>query len=157
MIAVVHASHRENQRMTDGFASIIDQLERQKSAIERALAALREVDGSHARAAQATNSNRPATKKAADIKPAVTSELRAGKRKKFSAAARRKMALAQKARWAKIKGETELPSTSAPEPPKPRRKISPEGMQRIIAATKKRWRLQRAAAKSVPSKKVAPK
>src|ERR1035441_2577108 len=29
------------------------------------------------------------------------------KRKKFSAAARRKMALAQKARWAKLKGETE--------------------------------------------------
>ena len=37
---------------------------------------------------------------------AATSEVPAMKRKKFSAAARRKMALAQKARWAKIKGES---------------------------------------------------
>ena len=36
---------------------------------------------------------------------ATGSEPTARKRKKFSAAARRKMALAQKARWAKIKGE----------------------------------------------------
>jgi len=98
-----------------GFASIIEQLERQKSTIERALAALREVDSSDVRAAeQAATSSRPATKKAADIKPAATSEPRTSKRKKFSAAARRKMALAQKARWAKIKGESEPPSPSAP-------------------------------------------
>jgi len=30
--------------MTDGFTGIIDQLERQRAAIERALAALREID-----------------------------------------------------------------------------------------------------------------
>jgi hypothetical protein len=77
-------------------------------------------------------------------------------RKKFSAAARRKMALAQKTRWAKIKGQSE-PSSTTPEPPKPKRRISPEGMKRIIAATKKRWRLQKAAAKSAPTKKVASK
>jgi hypothetical protein len=29
---------------------------------------------------------------------------------------------------------------------KTKRRISPEGLQRIIAATKKRWRLQKAAA-----------
>lgn len=66
------------------------------------------------------------------------------KRKKFSAASRRKMALAQKARWAAIKGTT--PAT--PVPVKPKRRISPEGMKRIIAATKKRWRLARAAKKA---------
>ena len=121
------------------------------------MVALREVAGSHASAEQASYSSTPAAKKAADIKPAVTSEPRAGKRKKFSAAARKKMALAQKARWAKIKGESEPPSPSTPDPPKPKRKISPEGMKRIIAATKKRWRLQPAAAKSVPAAKVSPK
>jgi hypothetical protein len=64
------------------------------------------------------------------------------------------MALAQKARWAKIKGEIEPLSPAAPEPIK--RRISPEGMKRIIAATKKRWRLKRAAdAAALANKTVA--
>jgi hypothetical protein len=89
-------------------------------------------------------------------KSAAASEAPGRTRKKFSAAARRKMALAQKTRWAKIKGQSE-PSSATPEPPKPKRRISPEGMKRIIAATKKRWRLQKAAGKSAPTKKVASK
>ena len=64
------------------------------------------------------------------------------RKRKVSAAARRKMALAQKARWAKIKGESE----PAPEKaPKAKRKISKEGLARIVAATKKRWAAVRAA------------
>jgi len=126
--------------MTEGLASIITQLTRQKTAIERALAALREVGA-------------PATE--AHMEPASTPEAPVRKRRRFSAASRRKMALAQKARWAKIKGEIELPSATTAKPPRPRRRISAEGMKRIIAATKKRWRLQRAAAKSAPAKKVA--
>jgi hypothetical protein len=90
-------------------------------------------------------------------KSAAASEAPGRTRKKFSAAARRKMALAQKTRWAKIKGQNEPPSSATPEPPKPKRRISPEGMKRIIAATKKRWRLQKAAAKSAPTKKSASK
>jgi hypothetical protein len=74
---------------------------------------------------------------------AAMPEAAPGKRKKFSAAARRKMALAQKARWAAIKGT----SPATPKPAKPKRRISPEGMKRIIAATKKRWAAKRAAAK----------
>jgi hypothetical protein len=57
------------------------------------------------------------------------------------------MALAQKARWAKIKGEVQQSTPPVPEPAKTKRRISEEGMKRIIAASKKRWRLQRAAAK----------
>src|ERR1017187_3438237 len=79
---------------------------------------------------------------------ATTPEPPTRKRKKFSAASRRKMAMAQKARWAKIKGESEPPVPAKPEAPKPKRHISKEGMARIIAATKKRWRLQKAAAKA---------
>jgi hypothetical protein len=128
--------------MTEGLASIIDQLERQKAAIERALAALREVDA-------------PAT--AEQVEAAATPKAPTRKLKRFSAAARRRMALAQKARWAKIKGEIERPTPPTPEPAKPKRRISPEGMKRIIVATKKRWRLQKAAAKAASAKKPAPK
>jgi len=65
------------------------------------------------------------------------------------------MALAQRARWAKIKGEIAPPPATV----KPKRRISAEGMKRIIAATKKRWRLQRAVVKAPSTravKKVAP-
>jgi hypothetical protein len=75
-----------------------------------------------------------------------TREAPVAKRKKFSVAARRRMAEAQKLRYAKQKGETQPPSPVTPEPPKTKRTISAEGMKRIIAATKKRWRLQKAKA-----------
>ena len=122
--------------MADNFASIIDQLEKRKAAVERALAALREVDG---------------LAMAARVEPAAMPKAATGKRKKFSAAARRKMALAQKARWAKITDANEPVTPSATERSKPKRRISPEGLKRIIAATKKRWRLKRAATKSAAS------
>ena len=67
------------------------------------------------------------------------------KRKKVSAAARRKMAVAQKARWAKIRGEAGPTAPAVkPTPAKAKRRISKEGMARIIAATKKRWAMVRA-------------
>jgi hypothetical protein len=114
------------------FTGIIEQLERQKSAVERALAALREVD---------------APVSAAQVEPSSAPEPTTGRRKKFSASARKRMALAQKARWAKIKDEIQQPTPPLTQPSKAKRRISPEGMKRIIAATKKRWRLKRAAAK----------
>jgi hypothetical protein len=70
--------------MTAGLSGIIQHLERQKTAIERALAALRQIG---------------------EIAAPATADAPTRKRRKFSAASRRKMALAQKARWAKIKGE----------------------------------------------------
>ena len=123
--------------MAEGLNGIITQLERQKTAIERALAALRHVGATVA-------------------PPLSPAEAPARKHKKFSAASRRRMALAQKARWAKIKGEAAPLSTPAPTPATKRR-ISPDGMKRIIAATKKRWRLQRAATKSAPAKNAGKK
>jgi hypothetical protein len=62
--------------------------------------------------------------------------------RKISAASRRRIALAQKKRWAAIKGQSQAMSPAGSEPPK--RRISEEGMKRIIAATKKRWALKRA-------------
>ena len=83
----------------------------------------------------------------------ATSEVGPPRRKRFTAAARRKMALAQKARWAKIRGEAEPPAPAPAEAPKPKRRISEEGLKRISAATKKRWALKRAEA--VKAKKAA--
>jgi hypothetical protein len=64
------------------------------------------------------------------------------RKRKISAASRRRIALAQKKRWAAIKGQSQAISPAGSEPPK--RRISEEGMKRIIAATKKRWALIRA-------------
>ena len=155
--------------------------EQQKLQLDGQIAELR---------AMLTNGSRPT---------AVTSEATtpepATKRRKFSAAARRKMALAQKARWAKVKGEAEpaAPSQTPAEKPKrklsaaaratlaanlkkaraakaakanaasapaprPKRRFSPEGLKKIIAANKKMWARRRAAAKakSAATKKAPP-
>jgi nucleoid-associated protein YgaU len=58
-------------------------------------------------------------------------------RHRMSAAARRKISLAQKARWAKTKGHA----------PKPKRTISAAGRKRIAAAQRARWAKVRAAKK----------
>jgi hypothetical protein len=142
------ASYEENHQMTDGLASIITTLERQKAAIERALSALREVDGIPTLGTRAS---------ASIAKPEPSER----KGKKRSAAIRKRMQEAQRARWAKIKGGSEPEPEPEPEPvpeaPKAKRKISPEGMKRIIAATKKRWALKRAEGKAATKKTKAKK
>lgn len=60
--------------------------------------------------------------------------------KKFSAATKAKMAKAQQARWAKIKG----PKTTA-EPAKKKFTMSAAGRARIAAAAKARWAKVKAA------------
>jgi hypothetical protein len=77
---------------------------------------------------------------------ATRSEPTARRRKKFSAASRRKMALAQKARWAKIKGESEVAAPSESVKPK-RRKMSAAARIAIGDAQRKRWTVQKAAGK----------
>jgi len=157
--------------MADALNGIINQLEQQKTAIERALLALRGIEGIESPAPAPAKSVPPtrkgrmtpegkqrlvaalkkrwAAKKVAEGVPAATVEVPTPKGKKRSAAVRKRMKEAQRLRWAKIRGET---APAMPEPSKPRRRISAEGMKRIIAATKKRWRLQRAAVKSAPAK-----
>ena len=81
----------------------------------------------------------------------ATSEAPTRKRK-VSAAARRRMAEGQKKRWAAIKAETRGPEAARPEPAKPKRKISAAGRRAISKATKRRWALKRAeAAKAQPA------
>jgi hypothetical protein len=77
--------------------------------------------------------------------PAGTAKAPTRKRRKVSAAARRRMALGQQKRWAEIKSVAESPSPVTPEPSKPKRKLSAAGRRAIIAATKKRWAAIKAA------------
>jgi hypothetical protein len=107
-------------------SAAIDGFESQKTRIDQQIAELR-----------AMLSGGPA-------ETAATPEPTTGKRRKFSAAARKRMREAQQLRWAKIRGESG-PAVRAATPEKPKRRISEEGMKRIIAATKKRWRLAKAA------------
>jgi len=74
------------------------------------------------------------------------------RKRKVSAAARRRMAEGQKKRWAAIKAESEKPKSAArPEPGKPKRKISAAGRRAISEATKRRWALKRAEAAKAQS------
>jgi hypothetical protein len=59
----------------------------------------------------------------------------------MSAAARKRIALAQKKRWAVYKAEHGTkPAASKAAAPKPhKRTLSAAGRARIVAATKKRW------------------
>jgi len=85
-------------------------------------------------------------------------EAPATKGHKMSPLARKRIAEAMKARWAKIRGESGTTAKKSPKPAaKKKGRISEEGMKRIIAATKKRWAAVRAAQKSVAATKAAPK
>jgi hypothetical protein len=67
-------------------------------------------------------------------------------KRKISAAGRRRMAAAQQARWAKVRGQSELPSAPSLKPAKQKRKLSEAGRKAISEATKKRWALKKAGA-----------
>jgi hypothetical protein len=68
--------------------------------------------------------------------PPTTPEVPKGKRRKLSAAARKRIGDAQRRRWAASKG-TSQPATQA-EAPKRKRKLSAAGKRAIVEATKKR-------------------
>src|SRR3954467_4356426 len=94
---------------------IIRELQQERSRIDQAIQALTSLNGSTVKVA-----------------PART----------MSASARRRIAAAQRARWAKRKGTQSAPATA-----RPKRRISPAGIARIRAAAKARWAKVRAAAK----------
>jgi hypothetical protein len=62
----------------------------------------------------------------------------------MSAAARSRIAAAQRARWAKRKGGSK---TASPKSARPKRHISAAGLARIRAATRARWARFRAGKK----------
>ena len=71
--------------------------------------------------------------------PAVMPSETGRRKRRLSAASRRKMAAAQKARWAEIK-KAESSAQSAPsETSKPKRKVSRAARKKMAAAQKARW------------------
>jgi hypothetical protein len=76
------------------------------------------------------------------------------RRRKMSAAARRRIADAQRKRWAGMRERSGQPT--AAEAARPKRRISAAGRKRILEALKKRWtayRAQKARAKKAPAKR----
>src|ERR1035441_3865401 len=135
-------SHMQTTLTAEILTAAIDGFESQKTKIDAQIAELR-----------AMLSGGPS-------EPAATPEPPTGKRKKFSAAARKRMKEAQRRRWAKIRGESESPAPTTPEPAKLKRRLSKAGRANIVAALKKRWaakKAEAAKAKSAVAKKAAPK
>jgi hypothetical protein len=88
------------------------------------------------------------------VNPVPSATSKRGGARKFSAATKAKMAAAQKARWAKLKGKAAVVAAADPAPKK-KRKMSAAGRAAIIAATKARWakiRAAKAAAEAKPLK-----
>ena len=83
------------------------------------------------------------------MSPAATPSETGRPRKKFSAATRRKMAAAQRARYSKLRQGSEPTQAASSKPAKrKRRKMSAAGKAAIAAAVKKRWAAIRAAKKA---------
>lgn len=75
-----------------------------------------------------------------DVVVAVAPAAKRGGRRTFSAATKAKMAAAQKARWAKLKGNAAPATATVSAPvPKKKRKMSAAGKANIRAAVKARW------------------
>ena len=111
--------------MPEGIVSIIAQLEHQKTAIERALLALRDVEG---------------------VEPPATTAIPAATgRATGKGAGRNRRSLAQKKRWAArraTEGMTSaVPTTSAPH----KGGMTEDGRRRLAEAMKRRWAVKRAA------------
>jgi hypothetical protein len=119
---------------------ILAELRTERDRIDQAIAALEGLD----------NAASPQTKAP---KGGASFEFGANKpqpKRHMSAAGRRRISEAAKARWAKQKGDSK-----AAAPAKPKRKISAAGRARIIAATKARWaRVHAAKAAKAPAKKA---
>lgn len=75
----------------------------------------------------------------------------------FSAATKAKMAAAQKARWAKLKGAKATPATPTAAPTKVRRKYSAEAKARMAAGAKARWAKAKAGQPAKPTVPAKPK
>jgi hypothetical protein len=83
--------------------------------------------------------------------PVATPEAQKGKRRKMSVAARKRIAEAQRKRWAASKGQAKSESPAVtPEPAKPKRRLSAAGKAAIVAALQKRLAAKKAA-KAAPA------
>ena len=80
---------------------------------------------------------------------AITPDGSPRRRRKLSAAARARIAKAQRKRWAEAKKRSEPQVAAAP---KRKRRLSAAGRKAISEATKRRWALKRAETAKTPKK-----
>jgi hypothetical protein len=131
MIAGVFHSERENQGMADGLDGIIAQLVRQKTGIERALAALRKAEGSEALATATPASIGPPIRKGG-----------------MTPGGRRRLSAALKKRWAAKKAAAGVPEKIPQKAVRRKVRITPEGRERLAEAMRRRWAVKRTAAQA---------
>ena len=131
--------------MANSLNEVIKKLEQQRIGIERALAALREIEGpgletgAPAPAAASAPRGRP---KKAKRKGGMTPE------------GRRRLSEALKARWAAKKADSTVPA--APVKAKRKGGMTPAGRRRLSEALRARWAAKRAAS-AVPAKRAGKK
>jgi hypothetical protein len=126
--------------MANSLSEVIKKLEQQRTGIERALAALRDIEG-------------PGLETAAPAAVRSVGRPRKAKRKGgMTPEGRKRLSEALKARWAARKAGASAPAKKA----KRKGGMTPEGRKRLSEALKKRWAAKRAAA-ATPAKKAAGK
>ena len=113
---------------------ILTDLRIERDRIDRAIAALEGLDGTAILKATAPSAQ-PALAKARG-------------RRRMSAAARRKIAEAQKARWAERNATTALIGQVAPVKSGGRRTVSAASRKKMAEAQRKRWAARKKAAKT---------
>ena len=127
--------------MANSLSEVIKKLEQQRMGIERALAALRDIEG-------------PGFETPAPAAGRPVGRPRKAKRKGgMTPEGRKRLSEALKARWAAKKAGASAPAKKA----KRKGGMTPEGRKRLSEALKKRWAVKRAATTAAPAKKAAGK
>ena len=126
--------------MAKSLNEVIRKLEHQRIGIERALAALREIEGPGLEATAPAVVSVPRGRRKAKRKGGMTPE------------GRKRLSEALKARWAAKKAGSAAPAKKA----KRRGGMTPEGRKRLSEALKQRWAAKRAAS-AVPAKRAGRK
>jgi hypothetical protein len=132
--------------MANSLSEVIKKLEQQRIGIERALAALRDIEG-------------PGLETPAPAAARSVGRPRKAKRKGgMTPEGRRRLSEALKARWAARKAGASAPAKKAPAKTAKRKGgMTAEGRKRLSEALKKRWAAKRAASAVAPAKKAAGK
>jgi hypothetical protein len=125
--------------MANSLNEVIRKLEHQRIGIERALAALREIEGPGLETTAPAVTSAPRGRRKAKRKGGMTPE------------GRKRLSEALKARWAAKKA-----GSTAPAKAKRKGGMTPEGRKRLSEALKQRWAAKRAAS-AVPAKRAGRK
>ncbi len=115
--------------------------------LKQAIAIAERIASLEAQLASLVGGSSPAAAASPVSSAAVARPGRPRGKRTMSPDARARIAAAQRARWAKVKGAPAAPAKVAAAQPAKKRGLSPEGRARIVAALKARWAAKKKAAK----------